>query len=240
MKDRSNTIHIHSSKEGRVIETTELVSKSLSQELYSDASIKIDDRLYPAYHKNLEEILSDFKHSWMSEADYVTDFLHCNRKLKPLDIAMPYLNKLNQIFTIYNTKYKGEKVVLKSFRHWEKSQNGTLTEKGKLQAEQLGQTIWNELEYGEYDFIHLLGTHNMLNESIITTLFWRENFSEEELTPLWFAEKVDYVLYEQDGISQLEITFRNKKRKISFSDFQQRIEDLQNKWNNSNSKHRHD
>lgn len=236
MKDRSNTIHIHSSKEGRVIETTELVSKSLSQELYSDASIKIDDRLYPAYHKNLEEILSDFKHSWMSEADYVTDFLHCNRKLKPLDIAMPYLNKLNQIFTIYNTKYKGEKVVLKSFRHWEKSQNGTLTEKGKLQAEQLGQTIWNELEYGEYDFIHLLGTHNMLNESIITTLFWRENFSEEELTPLWFAEKVDYVLYEKDGISELELTFRNKKRKISFSEFQKRIKNLQNEQNKKNNK----
>lgn len=236
MKDRSNTIHIHSSKEGRVIETTELVSKSLSQELYSDASIKIDDRLYPAYHKNLEEILSDFKHSWMSEADYVTDFLHCNRKLKPLDIAMPYLNKLNQIFTIYNTKYKGKTVVLKSFRHWEKSENGTLTEKGKLQATQLGIRIWNELKYEKNDFVHLLGTHNMLNESIITTLFWKENFSQEELTPLWFTEKVDYVLYEKDGISELELTFRNKKRKISFSEFQKRIKNLQNEQNKKNNK----
>jgi len=202
-------------------ETAKIVG---SQIWYSDIRIKhyLSHKEHP---KNFNKEMRRRLVGQETENQIVKSFLKWEREVKSHTLAKPYLRKLETIFE--RAINKNIQISLISFRHWDKDSKWNLNSKWREQAEFLWKKLNEYLKSVKTEDTILASTHVIPNMSVIRCLIYDNNFPDEWVEPLDFCESIKYVFYPRNDNSEayLEIEFRGVKRKISYENFKELVED---------------
>ena len=215
---------VYTSSVPRANETWKEVAKEMNLNWQEQVDVKIRSKLwflnteyYPP--KVLEEFMS-CKEKGMTDKELVSNFLDGKRESQPKDLAEWYLKDMKLIFDRVIRSNKSLNII--AFRHGEKDQKWQLTHTWYEQARELWRNLDAQNDLTD-DTIYI-ATHNAINESIITSLFWRENLPESRLEPISFTERVEYTFVPNlKWWWVMTITMRWKTFSITNKEFDKRI-----------------
>ena len=176
--------------------------------------------------------LDKWKKLGLKENEIFKEFLEGKREVKPITVAEDFIKMVWMIFK--RASRKDEKITVVSFRHWDKNPDWTLSEKWKIQSQELWKRLKDELNNGwdnNWETI-LVATHNVFNETLINTMFSDVEDVEipkERKNLLNFTETVKYTFYpnkEELDKSYLVVDWRGFKRQISYKNFYEKFKEI--------------
>jgi hypothetical protein len=198
---------------------TGLIVQSTMKKLWQDISLSIRDIFSYTNPKYYSEAYSqeflDWKATGISEDAFVTNFLDGKRKIKPIELAKPYLQELMRAFSRIVASNKTLSII--AFRHGDKDAEGWLSDLWKQQAE----ILWKKLvlEDVKTDDVIYIATHNSINEALVRSIIPEANLPVEwKSPPLQFTEDIRYILSPSlnGEPASLEIQWRWKSCQISY------------------------